>query len=96
MNELQWVEAEPVELEWVGDVQLGQPDQPENDTLGLKRDTFWTILRIAGAALSTYHGYKRDRGSVGWAIGWGVLGYVVPYITVPVAFAQGYAKPAKR
>ena len=44
--------------------------------------------------LSAYHGYARNK-SVGWGIGWGVAGAVAPIITVPIALAQGYAKPAR-
>lgn len=69
---------------------LGQPEEPSTSNWS----TFWTVLGITGAALAAYHGYKRDN-SVGWAAGWGLLGYLFPYITVPVALAQGYAKPAK-
>lgn len=54
--------------------------------------TLWWLLSVAGVGLSAYHGYKRNN-SVGWAIGWGLLGGLAPVITVPVAFAQGFAKP---
>lgn len=51
------------------------------------------VLGLAGTALGAYHGYKRN-DSVGWAIVWGLLGGAVPFITIPVAFAQGFGKPA--
>lgn len=54
----------------------------------------WTFLSMAGAALAAYHGYKRNHESTGAAVGWGVLGGLFPIITVPVALAQGYGKPA--
>jgi len=54
---------------------------------------FYGVLSVAGGALSAYHGYKRN-DSVGWAIGWGLLGAWFPIITVPVALAQGYGKRA--
>lgn len=53
----------------------------------------WQAASLAGTGLGAYHGYKRNRGSVGWAIGWALLGGIFPIITIPVAFAQGYAKP---
>lgn len=53
------------------------------------------VAQIASAGISGYHGYKRNRGSVGWALGWGALGLVFPIITPIVAVAQGYAKPAR-
>lgn len=49
---------------------------------------------LAGTALGAYHGYKRNRGSVGWAIVWGLLGGAFPIITVPVALAQGFGERA--
>lgn len=52
------------------------------------------LASIAGVATGAYHGYKRNRGSVGWAIGWALLGGMVPYVTIPVSLAQGFGKPA--
>ena len=46
------------------------------------------IAGIAGAAIGAYHGYKRN-DSVGWAIGWSLLGSLFPVIVIPVAYAQG-------
>jgi hypothetical protein len=48
-------------------------------------------LHVAGTAAGAYHGYKRTE-SVGWAVGWALLGGFVPYIVIPVAFAQGFGK----
>jgi hypothetical protein len=49
------------------------------------------VIGMAGAAAGAYHGYKRNN-SVGWAIGWALLGGVFPIITVPVSLAQGFGK----
>ena len=49
-------------------------------------------VAVAGTALGAYHGYKRTE-SVGWAIGWALLGGLFPFITIPVAIAQGFGKP---
>lgn len=46
---------------------------------------------MAGMVLGAYHGYKRNN-SVGWAIGWALLGGVFPFITVPLSVAQGFGK----
>lgn len=54
-----------------------------------------TALSLGSAAASTYHGYKRNRGSVGWAVVWGLLGGAFPIITPAVAVAQGFGKPAR-
>jgi hypothetical protein len=60
---------------------------PARKTLAL----LWGIAGVAGAALGAYHGYKRNE-SVGWAIGWSLLGGLVPVIVIPLAFAQGLGK----
>ena len=60
------------------------------------RDPFWNtyaLLGTVGMALGAYHGYRRNQ-SVGWAVAWGALGAAFPFITVPVALAQGFGKPA--
>lgn len=58
------------------------------------RTVFYIGLGVGalGAGLSGYHGYKRSGGSVGSALGWGLLGGLFPIITVPVALAQGFGK----
>jgi hypothetical protein len=55
----------------------------------------WRLLGVAGMAIGAYHGYKRNN-SVGWAIGWGLLGGLIPIIVIPIAFAQGIGKPKGR
>lgn len=54
----------------------------------------WGALSLAGAGSGAYHGYKRNRGSIGWAIGWFLLGGLFPVVTIPVSLAQGFGKPA--
>jgi hypothetical protein len=61
------------------------------DTLGGK--AWWLAGTVAMGALA-YHGYKRNN-SIGWALVWGLLGGIIWPITVPVALAQGYGKPAR-
>lgn len=58
------------------------------DTMSL----YW-LLSGVGTILGAYHGYKRNN-SIGWGIAWGLLGGAFPFITIPVAFAQGFAKRA--
>jgi hypothetical protein len=55
----------------------------------------WGPVAAVSAGAMVYHGYKRN-GSIGWAIGWGLLGLIFPIFTVPVALAQGFAKPRVR
>lgn len=52
----------------------------------------WGLLGAASVGVSAYHGYKRNGGSVGWAIGWGLLGGAFPVLVPAVAFAQGIGK----
>lgn len=54
----------------------------------------WSVLSTVSGAASAYHGYKRNQ-SVGWAIGWFVLGSLFPVITPVIAVAQGFGKPKK-
>ncbi len=61
-------------------------------SLGALSDSIWSLLSVAGAAAGAYHGYKRNHESIGWAIGWALLGSIAPVITVPVAVAQGFGK----
>ena len=56
----------------------------------------WRVASLSGTAIGAYHGYKRNQGSVGWAIGWALLGGLFPVITVPIAFAQGIGDPKGR
>jgi hypothetical protein len=56
----------------------------------------WRAASIGGTAIGAYHGYKRNNGSIGWAIGWALLGGIFPIITVPIAFAQGIGDPKGR
>lgn len=55
-------------------------------------------LAAIGGTLSmpvlAYHGYKRN-DSIGWAFVWGFFGSWVWPITVPIAFAQGFAKSVR-
>jgi len=53
-------------------------------------------MSVAGGTLGAYHGYKRNRGSLGWALAWSALGTGAPIITTAVAFAQGFGKPIKK
>ena len=52
------------------------------------------IIITAGTAAGAYHGYKRNQ-SIGWAIGWGLLGGAFPILTTVIAIAQGYGKKKK-
>lgn len=53
----------------------------------------WGGIVVASSGASAFHGYRRSRGSVGSAVGWGLLGALFPIITPAVALAQGFGKP---
>lgn len=69
--------------------RIGQADPITSNTW----NNISTAITVAGTGLGAYHGYKRNN-SVGWAIAWGLLGGLFPIITIPVAIAQGFGKPA--
>jgi len=52
------------------------------------------LMGLAGMVYGGYHGFKRNN-SVGWAIGWGLLGSAFPTITAGIALGQGYGRRAK-
>jgi len=68
---------------------LQQVQSPQTAPL---RMLLWVVDAVS-IGLSAFHGYRRHNGSVGAAVGWGVLGAVFPIITPAVAFAQGFGKP---
>jgi hypothetical protein len=74
----------------LGDVTSGAPQitQTEIAVVG--------ALSAASIGACAYHGYKRHRGSVPWAIGWAIMGGLFPVVSVAVAFAEGFGKPMKR
>ena len=55
-------------------------------------EAFASTLALAGTALGAYHGYKRTE-SIGWTLGWALVGGLFPVIAIPVALAQGFGKP---
>lgn len=54
----------------------------------------YSLIALVAGGASAYHGYRRN-DSVGWAVVWYLMGAWFPFITLPVAFAQGYAKRAR-
>lgn len=56
-----------------------------------------TAMYVAGTAsvfALAYHGYKRNQ-SIGWALVWGIIGGAFWPLGLPIAVAQGYAKPSR-
>jgi hypothetical protein len=52
----------------------------------------YQVFSFATHLAAIYHGYKRNHGSIGWAIGWA---FVPAFIAAPLMLAQGFAKPAR-
>lgn len=91
----------PVEVRRVGEISalvnasLGLDESAET-ALGQDATTVvWSVVSMAAVGMSAYHGYKRN-DSVGWAIAWALAGAIAPVITIPVAIAQGFGKPAEQ
>lgn len=72
-----------------------QTQMPSTMPLGIMLGVPLLISTLSAGA-SAYHGYKRNRGSAGWAVAWGTLGFLFPIITPIVALVQGYGEPAKK
>lgn len=49
------------------------------------------VLAIASAAVSGFHGYRRNN-SIWWGLAWFGLGGIFPVITPVIAVAQGFGK----
>jgi hypothetical protein len=90
----------PEEASWripFGAKKVGHGDNPKgmvalgNSSFGFDVNGPMMILSTVGGVLGAYHGYKRN-SSVGWAFGWSVFGSLVPFLALPVAFAQGFGK----
>ncbi len=56
-----------------------------------KIPAWYSLLSTASAAVSGYHGYKRN-DSIGWGIGWFLLGGLFPILVPTIGFAQGFGK----
>ena len=66
---------------------------PVSDTM----ETVGVVAGMVGFAAGIYHGIKRSPKSPGWsAIGYGLLGGLVPIVGIPVMLAQGFGKPKRR
>jgi hypothetical protein len=60
---------------------------------GERFGTLRVVMEVAGtvgAFAGAYHGYKRNGGSVGWAIGWFIFGGLLPIIALPVMLVEGF------
>lgn len=80
--------------------QWGSPWQAQRqfgaDAVPFYQSTTYQTVRwlggVLGAGLGAYHGYKRHGESVGWSIGWFLLGGIFWPIAIPIMFIQGVGK----
>jgi hypothetical protein len=54
------------------------------------------VLRVVGAGVLGYHGWRRGRGSWPWALGWAAVGAVAPVLGGLVAAFQGFGSRPER
>ena len=66
------------------------PSVPADDW----KTTAFTAVALASSGAGAYHGYKRNHGSIGWALWWSLMGGMFPIFTPAIALAQGFGKPA--
>lgn len=50
------------------------------------------VLTVVAAGAAAFHGYRRNRGSIGWSVAWFATALVFPVISTAVAFAQGFGR----
>ena len=81
--------AVPLEAHMLG--KLGAFQEPSSEVVAMV-----VGLRVLGAGIGAYHGNKRNRGELGPTVGWGLAGFIAPFITVGVGLYQGLAKPKRR
>jgi len=77
-----------------GMMGLGEPTDSSAPSSSIFESPAYQALGVVGMGVGAYHGYKRNN-SVGWAVGWAILGGMFPIIVIPVAFAQGIGKPKR-
>jgi hypothetical protein len=49
-------------------------------------------MALLGGTMAALHGYRRNKGKMGWTLLWWVLGSAFPLPTNAVALIQGYGK----
>lgn len=81
----------------VGAEEIAPPDVPAPSAGGIAEivgEPLWKTAVLASTVASVYHGYKRN-DSIGWALWWGLMGGLFPFVTPVIAVAQGYGKRVK-
>lgn len=55
-------------------------------------DAIKGVLTVVAAGAAAFHGYRRNRGSIGWGVAWFLSGLVIPVVTSAIALAQGFGR----
>lgn len=77
----------------LGRVGLGEDPMPRPSGTAT---ALWSLLSAASMGASAFHGYRRHRGSIGWAVVWALMGGLFPIVVPAIALAEGFGKPMKR
>lgn len=88
----------PVRLGVISGSSAALKQAPQDSSLAPQLAAFTVVegvIVLGSSAASAYHGYKRNR-SVGWAVWWGLMGFIFPIVTPAVAIAQGFGKREKK
>jgi hypothetical protein len=56
-------------------------------------DAINALVSMVTIGACVFHGYKRNNGSVGWAVAWGLFGATVPVVPPVLALLEGFGKP---
>jgi hypothetical protein len=82
---------EDIQFEWETEERIEEDSTLEKILFGVH-----SVMSMVGTGLCGYHGYKRNRGSIGWTLGWAALGTGMPIVGTAIALAQGFGKPLKK
>jgi hypothetical protein len=63
-------------------------------TTGSTVASVWRVAGTVASAALAWHGYRRNHGSIGWAIAWAVVGGFAWPIALSIAVASGFGQPA--
>jgi len=71
----------------------GEPTTGTTNIADFRPTPVMSVVIAASAAASAFHGYRRNEGSIGYALLWAGMGLLFPVITPAIAIAEGFAEP---
>lgn len=69
------------------------PPAPPINWADYRPSPVMSVVIAASVAASAIHGYRRNEGSVGYALLWAGMGFLFPIIVPAVAIAEGFGEP---